>query len=93
MYFVILVAAFLVLSAVVASGVTLEADDAVIRYFKSVHGSARRCNNTVHSWRSTNDNSTHEESGYDISHCSGRYRSLGHVHEAPDWKGDSTLRV
>lgn len=39
MYFVILVAAFLVLSAVVASGVTLEADDAVIRYFKSVHGS------------------------------------------------------
>jgi undecaprenyl-diphosphatase len=39
MYFVVLLAAFLVLSAVVASGVTFGVDDAAARYFKSVHGS------------------------------------------------------
>src|ERR671912_32557 len=39
MYFVILVAAFVVFSALVASGITLEVDDAANRYFKSVHGS------------------------------------------------------
>jgi hypothetical protein len=39
MYFVILVAAFIIFSAVVASGITLEVDDAANRYFKSVHGS------------------------------------------------------
>jgi undecaprenyl-diphosphatase len=38
MYFVILVAAFVVFSAIVASGITFEADDAASRYFKSVHG-------------------------------------------------------
>jgi undecaprenyl-diphosphatase len=37
-YFVILVAAFVVFSAIVASGITFEADDAASRYFKSVHG-------------------------------------------------------
>ena len=39
MYFVVLVAAFLVFSAVVASGVTFGVDDAVARYFKSIQGS------------------------------------------------------
>ena len=39
MYFVILVAAFVVFSAIVASGITFEADDAASRYFNSVHGS------------------------------------------------------
>ena len=39
MYFVVLLAAFLVLSAVVASGVTFGVDDAAARYFKSVQGS------------------------------------------------------
>ncbi len=39
MYFVILVVAFVVFSAIVASGITFEADDAASRYFKSVHGS------------------------------------------------------
>ena len=39
MHFIILVAAFVILTAVVASGITLGADDAVNRYFKSVHGS------------------------------------------------------
>ena len=38
MYFVILLTAFVVFSAIVASGITLEADDAASRYFKSVHG-------------------------------------------------------
>jgi undecaprenyl-diphosphatase len=38
-YFVVLVAAFVIFTAVVASGITLGADDAVNRYFKSVHGS------------------------------------------------------
>jgi undecaprenyl-diphosphatase len=38
MYFVALVAAFVLFSVVVASGVTFEADDAASRYFKSVHG-------------------------------------------------------
>ncbi|MDQ3909122.1 MAG: hypothetical protein M3232_01785, partial [Thermoproteota archaeon] len=38
-YFVILATAFVVFSAIVASGVTFEADDAVSRYFKSVQGS------------------------------------------------------
>jgi undecaprenyl-diphosphatase len=38
-YFIVLVAAFVVFTAVVASGITLGADDAVNRYFKSVHGS------------------------------------------------------
>lgn len=39
MYFVILLTAFVVLSVIVASGITLEVDDAASRYFKSVHGS------------------------------------------------------
>ena len=39
MYFVILVTAFVVLTAVVTSGITLGIDDAANRYFKSVHGS------------------------------------------------------
>jgi undecaprenyl-diphosphatase len=38
MYFVALVAAFVVFSVVVASGATSEADDAASRYFKSLHG-------------------------------------------------------
>jgi undecaprenyl-diphosphatase len=38
MYFVALVAAFIIFSAVVASGATFGADDAASRYFKSVHG-------------------------------------------------------
>src|ERR671914_2556315 len=38
-YFVVLVAAFVIFTAVVASGITLGADDAVNGYFKSVHGS------------------------------------------------------
>ena len=38
-YFVILAAAFVFFSAIVASGVTFEADDAVSRYFKSIQGS------------------------------------------------------
>jgi undecaprenyl-diphosphatase len=38
MYFIVLVAAFVIFTAVVASGITLGADDAVNRYFKSVHG-------------------------------------------------------
>ena len=38
-YFVILAAAFVIFSAIVASGVTFEADDAVSRYFKSIQGS------------------------------------------------------
>ena len=38
-YFVILLATFVVFSAVVASGITLGADDAASRYFESVHGS------------------------------------------------------
>ena len=38
-YFVILLATFVVFSAVVASGITLEADDTASRYFESVHGS------------------------------------------------------
>jgi undecaprenyl-diphosphatase len=38
MYFVALVAAFVVFSAVVASGATFEADDAASRYFESIHG-------------------------------------------------------
>ena len=40
MYFVVLVAAFVVFSAVVASGATFEADDAASRYFKSVQGNS-----------------------------------------------------
>ena len=39
MYFVILLTAFVVFSVIVASGITLEADDSASRYFKSVHGS------------------------------------------------------
>jgi undecaprenyl-diphosphatase len=39
MHFVILVVAFVVFSAIVASGITLQADDAVSRYFKSLQGS------------------------------------------------------
>ena len=42
MYFIILVAAFVIFTAVVASGITLGVDDAVNRYFKSVHGSNPR---------------------------------------------------
>ena len=38
MYFVALVALFVVFSAVVASGATFEADDAISRYFKSLQG-------------------------------------------------------
>jgi undecaprenyl-diphosphatase len=38
MYFVALLATFIVLSAAVASGVTFEADDAASRYFESLHG-------------------------------------------------------
>ncbi len=38
MHFIILVAAFTTFTALVASGITFEADDAVNRYFKSVHG-------------------------------------------------------
>jgi undecaprenyl-diphosphatase len=38
MQFVALVAAFVIFSAVVASGVTFGADDAASRYFKSTHG-------------------------------------------------------
>jgi undecaprenyl-diphosphatase len=38
-YFVILAAAFITFSAIVASGVTYQADDAVSRYFKSIQGS------------------------------------------------------
>jgi undecaprenyl-diphosphatase len=40
MHFVALVAAFIIFSAVVASGVTFGADEAAIRYFKSTHGNA-----------------------------------------------------
>lgn len=40
MHFVALVAAFIVFSAIVASGATLGADDAASRYFDSVNGSA-----------------------------------------------------
>lgn len=40
MHFVALVAAFVIFSAVVASGVTRGADDAASRYFKSTHGNA-----------------------------------------------------
>ncbi len=40
MHFVALVAAFVVFSAIVVSGVTLGADDAASRYFKSVQGNA-----------------------------------------------------
>jgi undecaprenyl-diphosphatase len=39
MYFVIILAAFVVFSAIVASGITFEADDMASRYFKSVHSS------------------------------------------------------
>jgi undecaprenyl-diphosphatase len=39
MHFIILVAAFVIFTAVIASGITLEIDDAVNRYFKSLHGS------------------------------------------------------
>jgi len=39
MYFIILVAAFVIFTAVIASGITLGIDDAVNRYFKSLHGS------------------------------------------------------
>jgi len=38
MHFIILVAAFVIFTAVIASGITLGADDAVNRYFKSLHG-------------------------------------------------------
>lgn len=38
MYFVALLVTFVVFSAVVASGVTFEADDAASRYFQSIHG-------------------------------------------------------
>jgi undecaprenyl-diphosphatase len=38
MYFVTLVAVFIVFSAVVASGATFKADDAASRYFKSIQG-------------------------------------------------------
>jgi undecaprenyl-diphosphatase len=37
-HFIILVAAFIIFTAVVASGITLGADDAINRYFLSVHG-------------------------------------------------------
>jgi undecaprenyl-diphosphatase len=40
MHFVVLVAAFTVFSAIVASGVTSGADDAASRYFKSIQGNA-----------------------------------------------------
>jgi undecaprenyl-diphosphatase len=40
MYFVALVAVFVIFTIVVASGATFEADDAVSRYFKSIHGNA-----------------------------------------------------
>jgi undecaprenyl-diphosphatase len=40
MHFAALVAAFIVFTVVVASGVTFGADDAAIRYFKSTHGNA-----------------------------------------------------
>lgn len=40
MYFVALVAVFVIFTMVVASGATFEADDAVSRYFKSIHGNA-----------------------------------------------------
>ena len=39
MYFVMLVAAFVIFTAVVASGITFGVDDAAARYFKSLHGS------------------------------------------------------
>jgi undecaprenyl-diphosphatase len=39
MYFVIILAAFVVFSAIVASGITFEADDMASHYFKSVHSS------------------------------------------------------
>ena len=39
MYFVIILAAFVVFSAIVASGITFEADDMASRYFKLVHSS------------------------------------------------------
>jgi undecaprenyl-diphosphatase len=38
MHFVALLTAFIVFSLVVASGITFEADDAVNRYFESMHG-------------------------------------------------------
>ncbi len=40
MHFVALVAAFVAFSALVASGATMPADDAVSRYFKSIQGNA-----------------------------------------------------
>ncbi len=40
MHFVALIAAFVAFSTLVASGVTLGADDAASRYFKSIHGNA-----------------------------------------------------
>ena len=40
MYFAALVAVFVIFTMVVASGATFEADDAVSRYFKSIHGNA-----------------------------------------------------
>ncbi|HXG06086.1 MAG TPA: phosphatase PAP2 family protein [Nitrososphaera sp.] len=40
MHFVALVAAFLMFSTMVTSGVTSRADDAASRYFKSIHGNA-----------------------------------------------------
>jgi undecaprenyl-diphosphatase len=39
MQFIILVVAFVIFTAVIASGITFGADDAVNRYFKSIHGS------------------------------------------------------
>jgi undecaprenyl-diphosphatase len=41
MYFIVLVSAFIVLSVLVASGATSEADDAASRYFKSLQGNPR----------------------------------------------------
>lgn len=40
MHFVALVAAFIAFSALVASGATMQVDDAASRYFKSTHGNA-----------------------------------------------------
>jgi undecaprenyl-diphosphatase len=40
MHFVALVAAFIAFSALVASGATVQVDDAASRYFKSTHGNA-----------------------------------------------------
>ena len=40
MHFVALVAAFIAFSALVASGATMQIDDAASRYFKSTHGNA-----------------------------------------------------